>query len=481
MQFDNQKTRNVADVAARIMAGESVKTQPEMLEEELKGNQHKIDANKNNKIDAHDFKLLRSKKKVEEETEELEESHFKVGDKVKCKTSGMKGEVVKMDKEDGDEDDKYYTVKREDGTMKKMAPEDMTKINEASEKEEGQFHKKLDTLVHKTFGKRKEEMKEEAEQIDEVMFPGSKEYEKKYGQSPQQKLKKKGDTVPTSQGDMTKTDKGVAHRRRFTEMLESYTEGGLKYIASLVKEEPDNEQYTKEVEKAKAKDRGEDRNDKNIAAGKVDAVKVEEEVEQIDELSKGTLADYAKKATHSARIKQKIAKDFEAGAQRARKPDMKAAGEELSKKYQRKAQKREEGVGKAIDRLAKEEVEQVDEVLDSAGKFMSYATKAAASGLKSAVMGTGKYRKRQAGIQKAVEKAKAKVNEETEIAVINADVANGVEMVDIAEREMTGAEMKKREEIVKSMKKGLAGFKQRYGDRAKEVKYATATKQAMKD
>ena len=189
MQFDNQKTRNVADVAARIMAGESVQKEPQQLDEKLIGNQHKIDANKNNKIDAHDFKLLRSKKKVEEETEELEESHFKVGDKVKCKTSGMKGEVVKMDKEDGDEDDKYYTVKREDGEMKKMAPEDMTKINEASEKEEGKFHSKLDKLVHKTFGKSKEEMKEEAEQIDEVMFPGSKEYEKKYGQSPQQKLK----------------------------------------------------------------------------------------------------------------------------------------------------------------------------------------------------------------------------------------------------------------------------------------------------
>jgi len=36
----------------------------------------------------------------------------------------------------------------------------------------------------------------------------------------------------------------------------------------------------------------------------------------------------------------------------------------------------------------------------------------------------------------------------------------------------------KKEEIVKSMKKGLAGFKARYGDRAKEVMYATATKQA---
>jgi hypothetical protein len=39
-----------------------------LRKEELKGNQHKIDANKNNKIDAHDFQLLRGKKKVKEDT-----------------------------------------------------------------------------------------------------------------------------------------------------------------------------------------------------------------------------------------------------------------------------------------------------------------------------------------------------------------------------------------------------------------------------
>ena len=39
----------------------------ETVKEALSGNQHKIDANKNNKIDAHDFKLLRAKKKPVEE------------------------------------------------------------------------------------------------------------------------------------------------------------------------------------------------------------------------------------------------------------------------------------------------------------------------------------------------------------------------------------------------------------------------------
>jgi len=35
----------------------------EITNEALKGNQHKIDANKNGKVDAHDFKLLRGRKK----------------------------------------------------------------------------------------------------------------------------------------------------------------------------------------------------------------------------------------------------------------------------------------------------------------------------------------------------------------------------------------------------------------------------------
>jgi len=37
------------------------------MKEELKGNQHRIDANNNDKIDAQDFKILKAKKKVKEE------------------------------------------------------------------------------------------------------------------------------------------------------------------------------------------------------------------------------------------------------------------------------------------------------------------------------------------------------------------------------------------------------------------------------
>jgi hypothetical protein len=127
----------------------------------------------------------------------ISESHFKVGDEVICKASGMEGEVVKLDKPDGAEDEKYYTVKREDGKTMKYAPnelklaekeEEEEKEEEKGEKEEKEdvkeaknggatkksetnFHLKLDKLVHKTFGsspeEKKKEMKEETEEVSE--------------------------------------------------------------------------------------------------------------------------------------------------------------------------------------------------------------------------------------------------------------------------------------------------------------------------
>ena len=54
--FNDKALKSVAEAAAKVMQ-----------QEELKGNQHKIDANKNGKVDAHDFKLLRGKKNLKED------------------------------------------------------------------------------------------------------------------------------------------------------------------------------------------------------------------------------------------------------------------------------------------------------------------------------------------------------------------------------------------------------------------------------
>jgi hypothetical protein len=51
----------------------------------------------------------------------------------------------------------------------------------------------------------------------------------------------------------------------------------------------------------------------------------------------------------------------------------------------------------------------------------------------------------------------------------------------LGEAELSAAEVAKKEKLVKSMKKGMAGFKERYGKRWKDVMYATATARAKKN
>lgn len=73
-----------------------------------------------------------------------------------------------------------------------------------------------------------------------------------------------------------------------------------------------------------------------------------EEAEQMDELKKSTLASYAKKATDDATYNS-----FIAGTMSAKNP--------ARLDHDKKAMKRQAGVFQAVNRLAKEEIEQVDE------------------------------------------------------------------------------------------------------------------------
>ena len=87
-------------------------------------------------------------------------------------------------------------------------------------------------------------------------------------------------------------------------------------------------------------------------------------------------------------------------------------------------------------------------------------------------------KKKTADVAKPAVQAVQNEATHTEIQVI--DMTDGsqkpvINIVDLEEKSLTEPEMKKKEEVVKSMKKGIAGFKERYGDRAKSVMYATAT------
>ena len=90
-----------------------------------------------------------------------------------------------------------------------------------------------------------------------------------------------------------------------------------------------------------------------------------EDYEQLDELSKNTLASYIKKASHSAAVHRSIASGYFDQGWGKRGPkkgvDAEYARKRASARYADSA-KRLANVGKAADKLAKEEVEQIDEI-----------------------------------------------------------------------------------------------------------------------
>lgn len=75
-----------------------------------------------------------------------------------------------------------------------------------------------------------------------------------------------------------------------------------------------------------------------------------------------------------------------------------------------------------------------------------------------------------------------KENEKKRAADLEQDEVEEVyEAVEFTEEEMTDAQKAKKEKIVKELKKKMSEFKDRYGEKATDVMYATATKMAMKD
>jgi hypothetical protein len=312
MYSDNKQIRDVADVAARIMYGQQPVT------EKLHPNQQQLDVHEPEKdeLTADDFKKLRGKKEVKkEEVEQIDELSINTLTRVKHAATSAASDASR-------ESDEGKATKRYD-----LAGKASNKIETKNR-----------ALGLKPSGQHAMESVEELEEVKMADLPSTKVQGRSYGSS-----RPEPHAVDVMKGPKEKELKDIEaekKKKKFSEMVNLYQEKGLKSLSEmLVKEEPDNEQFTKELEDAKAKSEGKKRNTE-IAKGAVQAVKQEE---------------------------------------------------------------------------------------------------------------------------------------------LDINAINGVQISTIEEDRMNDAEKAKKEEIVKSMKKGMAGFKDRYGDRAKNVMYATATKQAMKD
>ena len=381
--FNDKALKSVAEAAAKIMG------------EQLKGNQHKIDANKNGKVDAHDFKLLRAGKKPEmkkEEVEQLDEVgdtpagrkalgsyvNKAIDDKTKDRTKGLRKATSRMYK------DNYYgkkTNEEVEATEQEQLNEafptvaDAKKRMDAGKTEHGSVTKTASGLVHK---------RDYKDDNDEDDAP-----KKKGGYGARQNFKRS-----------TRVNESTS----FTKMLELYNEQGLKVLAPIETEEIDIDGNTIQV----------------IDADKVNGVVTTEIEEGIMDVAKGAVG---------------VVKDV------------------ISKERAYQAQKQQKA-GNVMSKLRKEESLAEEPTNDEFTKEFEDQ--------KASFEGKKKQPKVAAGKTTGVK-----------------EMPESVEHIE--ERELTKGESKKKEDYVMGMKKGLSGFKQRYGERAKSVMYATATKMAKKD
>ena len=417
--FNDKALKGVAEAVSKIM------------DEELKGNQHKIDANKNGKVDAHDFKLLRGKKdKVDtkQQTRNTFDGMFGGGNPANKLSIMKKEESEKMASKDHDGDGKVESGKAEYLGSRIRAAKASGKLKEEVELDEAfptvaDAKKRMDAgktatgtvtktktgLVHKR------DYKDDDDDAEDMQ-------KKPKGYGARQNMGKRGQT------DGTK--KSVKESKlSFTEMLQLYNEAGVEVISKIVpqtvkfgdtevevidanivngavavqveegvmsavkgavgvvkdviskerayqaqkqmstgntlkklrkeeslSEEPDNETFTKEVEAQKEKNAGRGKK-ADVAKPSVQAVK-QEEVEQIDEVSKKTLGSYIKAASHDVAAKGAFTRHFadksraETAAQR---PDLARLTMKKADKMQDAGMKRRANMAKAVDRLTKKD------------------------------------------------------------------------------------------------------------------------------
>jgi hypothetical protein len=129
---------------------------PTNVKEALKGDQHKIDKNKNGKIDAHDFKLLR---KEEEQLDEL--SKGTLGSYIKKASNDLanKGAALGKKQADADEVDRYtnrHMPNQFDArdTMRKAvgaSQSDINKVRSGAMKRNKNIGKAVDRLSKEEF------------------------------------------------------------------------------------------------------------------------------------------------------------------------------------------------------------------------------------------------------------------------------------------------------------------------------------------
>lgn len=344
------------------------------INEELKGNQHKIDANKNGKVDAHDFKLLRSKKKIAEGMDRVvDNGHTPIGSATQHAAKLISSHTKRKHYFDGGdlvdhETDKtvvHNAASKPIHVVKKLA-----KDYHAGVKEEAEQIDELDTATLKSY---RTKARAQGNAIVDKMKMGGGDWSK--DQKDTKTLRKRAAGANMSGKQLVK--RGESLKTEEVEELEELSKNTLHSYIEKSAQDVHNQAY-----RAGKKEGGEGKYDsgkilKSLTrqigiskatrklAGKA-KVNANEEVEPIEELSKQTLRSYAQNAKD-----QMSRSDTLAGREMgARNSGAKPSAKE--RMHNRRADKRHAGLGLAIDKLAREEVEHIEEA--------GYSAKAARAG-----------------------------------------------------------------------------------------------------
>ena len=430
MYSNNKLIRDVADVAARIMSGQQPVT------EKLHPNQQKLDVHEPEKdeLTADDFKKLRAKK--------LKEDVTNAAQRLKAALDRHTEHAVAA--------------------------------NRAGDHEAVKVHQGYANKIKTQLGKlaKNEEVEIDEEQLDELSKDTLASYEKKsrvaaHKHALASELKGLAADPAGSYAHKMMADKRhagwkVAVKKLHTEEsdldVEQIDEASRAKLTNYISAAKSDEKKDRSAGIALAQKKKWGDPKYGTVAAKVPA---NEEVEAIDEIK---LADLPVRKiqgrAYGASTPEPHAVDTMEGPRDSELK--KIAAEKKKKKFSEMVNLyQDKGLKSLSEMLAKEEVTE-----DEFNKEIEDA------------------KEKNAGKKKNTEIAKGAVqavkNEETEVVeyALDVDAINGVAIENIEERHMTEPETKKKEEIVKSMKKGLSGFKDRYGDRAKEVMYATATARA---
>ena len=346
------------------------------MDEELKGGQKKLDKNHNGKIDAEDFKILRKKKGMKEEADQIDE----------LSKGTMKSYVKQVDKK-GESDKRHEGLAM---ASKKIAKQETNRTLQRAVNKIGNTpgSKKKASDAHK-YDASRQELKgrgihnfagrrtryEEADQIDELSKGTLKSYvnrasdelvthAKSWGHA--QAVHKPGanyNKVLKPQGKMLSRMKGIndAAKKLAKEDVEQIDELSKKTMTSYIDKATHNlaaHGHAMGHDLATQGVRSKDRLSKTLnrqkgiqaAASKL----AKEEVENIDELSKDTLKSYIKKSTSGSAPNSALNLAAHAAHKMTRR---KGSDVDVAIKLRDKAEKRGEGIVKAASKLAKEDVE----------------------------------------------------------------------------------------------------------------------------